>query len=86
MEHVITPPSTPLIEAPYAERVAFHIYVVSKPPCLPRPLTTDPTPNPYPNPKQVSRGADLFCGIMEDMQATRGARTPDEQTPSLAEF
>ena len=30
-------------------------------------------------PRLVSRGADLFCGIMEDMQATRGARTPDEQ-------
>ena len=39
MEHVITPPSTPLIEAPYAERVAFHIYVVSNPPCLTLPLT-----------------------------------------------
>ena len=29
MEHVITPPSSPLLDAPYAERVAFHIYVVS---------------------------------------------------------
>ena len=29
MEHVVTPPSSPLLDSPYAERVAFHIYVVS---------------------------------------------------------
>jgi hypothetical protein len=29
MEHVITPPSSTLLNAPYAERVAFHIYIVS---------------------------------------------------------
>ena len=47
MEHVITPPSSPLLDAPYAERVAFHIYVVSYhqaepltlPPTLPLTLT-----------------------------------------------
>ena len=41
MEHVITPPSSPLLDAPYAERVAFHIYVVSYHQA--EPLTLPPT-------------------------------------------
>ena len=48
MEHVITPPSSPLLGAPYAERVAFHIYVVSyhqaEPLTLPPTLTLTLTP------------------------------------------